>query len=82
MREALRQPRHVVRRDDVRIHPLDQPSVLVRENFAGVDVATVRDFAGHSSVVETSRYVHATDSSRRRAGEVSAGLIGDATGAS
>ncbi|MDQ3753674.1 MAG: tyrosine-type recombinase/integrase [Acidobacteriota bacterium] len=49
---------------------------------AGVDIATVRDFAGHSIVVETSRYVHATDSSRRHAGEVSAGLIGDATGAS
>lgn len=33
----------------------------------GVDLATVRDWAGHHSITETSKYVHATAESRRRA---------------
>ncbi len=42
---------------------------------AGADIATVRDFAGHASIVETSRYVHATDASRLLAAQASANLI-------
>lgn len=42
---------------------------------SGIDIATVRDFAGHASVVETSGYVHSTDSSRRLAAQASASLI-------
>ncbi|MCP9494056.1 MAG: tyrosine-type recombinase/integrase [Pyrinomonadaceae bacterium MAG19_C2-C3] len=42
---------------------------------SGVDIATVRDFAGHASITETSRYVHATDSSRLLAAQASASLI-------
>lgn len=48
---------------------------------AGADIATVRDFAGHASIVETSRYVHATDASRLLAAQASAALIANATGA-
>ncbi|MBA3322499.1 MAG: site-specific integrase [Pyrinomonadaceae bacterium] len=42
---------------------------------SGVDIATVRDFAGHASIVETSRYVHSTDASRLLAAQASATLI-------
>lgn len=42
---------------------------------AGVDIATVRDFAGHASITETSRYVHSTDASRLLAAQASANLI-------
>ncbi|MDQ3649827.1 MAG: tyrosine-type recombinase/integrase [Acidobacteriota bacterium] len=47
----------------------------------GVDLATVRDWAGHHSITETSKYVHATAESRRRAAAVSTGLVQLATGA-
>jgi integrase len=49
---------------------------------AGADIATVRDFAGHASIVETSRYVHATDASRLLAAQASADLISMAAGIS
>jgi integrase len=49
---------------------------------AGADIATVRDFAGHASIVETSRYVHSTDASRLLAAQASAALIANATGVS
>lgn len=45
---------------------------------AGADIATVRDFAGHASIIETSRYVHATDARRQLAAQASAALIANA----
>jgi integrase len=33
---------------------------------AGVDLASVRDFAGHASIVETGRYVHTTINSKEK----------------
>ena len=33
---------------------------------AGVDLASVRDFAGHASIVETGRYVHTTLNSKEK----------------
>ncbi len=33
---------------------------------AGVDLASVRDFAGHASIIETGRYVHTTINSKEK----------------
>lgn len=41
----------------------------------GVDIATVRDFAGHEDLSETTKYVHATDPSRQRAAETASSLV-------
>ena len=41
----------------------------------GTDLATVRDFAGHHSIQETTKYVHPTDASRRRAATASSSLV-------
>ncbi len=45
----------------------------------GVDLATVRDFAGHSTIAETSKYVHATEKSKTNLAQASSGLITLAT---
>lgn len=47
---------------------------------AGVDIATVRDLAGHSSVSVTSRYVHSTRDSRKNAAAAAEKLIDLASG--
>jgi integrase len=47
---------------------------------AGVDIATVRDLAGHSSVSVTSRYVHSTRDSRKNAAVAAEKLIDLASG--
>ena len=41
----------------------------------GVDLAAVRDFAGHYSVAQTSRYVHPTMKSHARVAEASSRLV-------
>jgi integrase len=41
----------------------------------GTDLATVRDFAGHHSIQETTKYVHPTAASRRRAATASSSLV-------
>ena len=41
----------------------------------GADVATVRDWAGHASLAETTRYVHATAHSRQIAARASTTLV-------
>ena len=41
----------------------------------GVDLATVRDWAGHHSITETTKYVHSTPESRARAAAASAFLV-------
>lgn len=41
----------------------------------GVDLATVRDFAGHSSIGETSKYVHATEKSKSILAHAASSLI-------
>lgn len=46
---------------------------------SGVDLATVRDFAGHHSIVETSKYVHPTAKSKQLAASASSTLVGLAT---
>ncbi|HJP93508.1 MAG TPA: site-specific integrase [Pyrinomonadaceae bacterium] len=47
---------------------------------AGVDIATVRDLAGHSSVAVTSRYVHSTRDSRKNAAIAAEKLVELASG--
>jgi integrase len=47
---------------------------------AGVDIATVRDLAGHSSISVTSRYVHSTRDSRKNAAVAAEKLIDLASG--
>lgn len=42
----------------------------------GADIATVRDWAGHSSLSETTKYVHATAKSRQIAARASSALVG------
>lgn len=42
---------------------------------SGVDLATVRDFAGHHSIVETSKYVHPTAKSKQLAASASSILV-------
>jgi len=41
----------------------------------GTDLATVRDFAGHHSIQETTKYVHPTAASRQRAATASSTLV-------
>jgi integrase len=41
----------------------------------GVDLAAVRDFAGHSSITETSKYVHSSEKSKNRLAEASGSLM-------
>lgn len=41
----------------------------------GVDLATVRDFAGHSSIAETSKYVHTTEKSKMILARAATNLI-------
>lgn len=41
----------------------------------GTDLATVRDFAGHHSIQETTKYVHPTAASRQRAARASSSLV-------
>jgi integrase len=41
----------------------------------GVDLATVRDFAGHSTIAETSKYVHATEKSKTNLAQASSVLM-------
>lgn len=41
----------------------------------GVDLAAVRDFAGHSSISETSKYVHSTEKAKNLLAKASSGLI-------
>lgn len=41
----------------------------------GVDLATVRDFAGHSSIGETSKYVHTTEKSKMILAQAASNLI-------
>lgn len=41
----------------------------------GTDLATVRDFAGHHSIQETTKYVHPTAAGRRRAATASSSLV-------
>jgi integrase len=47
---------------------------------SGVDLATVRDFAGHEDISETTKYVHATDHSRQLAAAASSALVSLASG--
>lgn len=47
---------------------------------AGVDLGTVRDFAGHHSIAETTNYIHATDKSRSLAAQASSCLVNKAIG--
>jgi hypothetical protein len=42
---------------------------------AGVDLATVRDIAGHHDITVTSRYVRSTPSSRRNAVAAAENLV-------
>lgn len=42
---------------------------------SGVDLATVRDFAGHHSITETSKYVHSTEESLKKAANASSRLV-------
>ncbi len=42
---------------------------------SGVDLATVRDFAGHHSITETSKYVHSTEESLAKLAKASSKLI-------
>lgn len=42
---------------------------------SGVDLATVRDFAGHHSITETSKYVHSTEESLVKAANASSRLV-------
>ncbi len=44
---------------------------------SGVDLATVRDFAGHHSITETSKYVHPTEKSLVKLADASTKLIGN-----
>lgn len=46
---------------------------------SGVDLATVRDFAGHHSISETTKYVHPTNRSRALAARASSTLVESAT---
>lgn len=41
----------------------------------GVDLAAVRDFAGHSSISETSKYVHSTEKAKNLLAKASGGLL-------
>ncbi len=42
---------------------------------SGVDLATVRDFAGHHSISETTKYVRPTNRSRALAARASSALV-------
>lgn len=41
----------------------------------GADIATVRDWAGHASLAETTKYVHSTAKSRQLAAQASTALV-------
>lgn len=41
----------------------------------GADIATVRDWAGHASLAETTKYVHSTAKSRQIAAQASTALV-------
>ena len=54
--------------EDFRFHDL-RHTAATRMAEAGVDIRTIAEFLGHSTIQMTMRYAHATDDAKRRAAE-------------
>lgn len=61
---------------DFRFHDLRHTAATSMVN-AGVDIVTVKEILGHSSIEMTMRYAHPTPENRRRAVDVLADIFGD-----